>query len=141
MLNANIAWIVAAASVVSVATRVDAQTRAHADRPAAVLVISPRILSRADSESLRDHAVRSWVQDDGVTSRKRGSAILGGIIGAAAGFAIANVYAGNHHPACVAVPDGGPCRYLQGDHASIDRVAGVAFGGAGGAFIGYVLER
>ncbi len=47
MLNANIAWIVAAASVVSVATRVDAQTRAHADRPAAVLVISPPACSPA----------------------------------------------------------------------------------------------
>jgi hypothetical protein len=96
---------------------------------------------QTESANLYGRSLRSIVPEDSATVRKRDGAIVGGILGAVAGFAIANNYAGNHHPACVVVPAGGPCRYLQSDDASFDRIAGVAIGAVIGAFIGYVLER
>ncbi|MEO7083494.1 MAG: hypothetical protein ABI442_01755 [Gemmatimonadaceae bacterium] len=141
LLKADIVSVVVAFSAFLLASDAAAQTPAAFGRSHAMLAVASPMLSAVDSAEHRNRALRLVGREDSAASRQRSGAIVGGILGAAAGFVIANSYAGNHHPACVTVPAGGPCRYLESDNASADRLAGVVVGGAVGAFFGYLLER
>ena len=62
-------------------------------------------------------------------------------IGPSAWAVAGNQYAQAHKPACVYVPAGPPCRYLDTDNSAMHRTSGIVLGAGLGATVGVLLAR
>jgi len=74
-------------------------------------------------------------------SRRLKYAGVGAALGALVGAVLGHQYAQAHKPACVNVPAGPPCRYLDPDNSSSYLAAGIGLGTGLGLLIGVLLSR
>ena len=87
-------------------------------------------------------AVRPVRADSNRNESRRLKYLAGGaVLGAALGAVLGNQYAQAHRPACVNVPAGPPCRYLDSDNSSSYKAAAIGLGTGLGVLIGVLLSR